>query len=330
MPEPVDEFDWIASLRGLTRGDPSALDLRDDAAVIPGRPGFDLVISEDAMVEGVHFPADESPEIIAQRLLRTSLSDLAAKGATPFGYFMMTAWPPDRDEAWRARFRSGLHTDGQSFGVALLGGDTVSTVGPLTLNATVLGWVEAGGAILRSGARAGDDLIVCGPIGDGWLGLRSLRGEVADPDNSLATHYRTPKPLLGLRTPIASHAHACADVSDGLIADAEHIALASGVGLEIELFDLPISSAADRWLHLQPDEAAARIDLATGGDDYALVCAVDPANSAEFISEVENLGSPARRAGGFLAGHGLGVTARGRRVEIGRGGWRHLDRPDSV
>src|SRR5580698_3736323 len=137
MPGASDEFDWIASLRALTLGDRRALDLADDAAVLPARPGFDLVISEDAMVEGVHFLEGEQAEIVARRLLRTALSDLAAKAAEPFGYTLTVAWPPARTWDDRLAFVRGLQEDGQRFGVALLGGDTVSTPGPLTVSATV-------------------------------------------------------------------------------------------------------------------------------------------------------------------------------------------------
>jgi thiamine-monophosphate kinase len=96
MTTPPDEFAWIDSLRPLARGDPRALGLMDDAAVLPARPGFDLVVSVDAMIEGVHFLADEKPQTVARRLLRTSLSDLAAKAASPFAYFLTTAWPANR------------------------------------------------------------------------------------------------------------------------------------------------------------------------------------------------------------------------------------------
>jgi thiamin-phosphate kinase len=149
-----------------------------------------MVISTDAMVEGVHFLADENPTLIAKRLLRTSLSDLAAKAARPFGYFLTTAWPPSRNWAYRQGFARGLAEDGDEFGVSLLGGDTVSTEGPLTVSATVLGWSPSGQTILRSGAHDGDLAIVCGVIGDGWLGLKAARGEIADPGGRLAMHYR--------------------------------------------------------------------------------------------------------------------------------------------
>ncbi|MGH7022310.1 MAG: thiamine-phosphate kinase [Caulobacteraceae bacterium] len=326
MPGPLDEFDWIASLRGLTLGDARALGLADDAAVLPGKPGFDLVISTDALVEGVHLLEGEAPEIIASRLLRTALSDLAAKAARPFGYLLTTAWPPGRDEAWRAAFRDGLEADGRAFGVALLGGDTVSTAGPLIVNAAVLGWVEEGRAVLRSTARAGDSLVVCGGIGDGWLGLMAARGEIEDAGGSLAARYRLPTPLLSPRTALLAHARAAADVSDGLLADAGHIAEASGLGVTVELLDIPLSVEARAWCASQPDEVRARLTLATGGDDYALVCAVDPADEAAFIAEVEARGVPAGRVGRFRAELGIEATASGQPVEANHFGWRHSDR----
>ncbi len=323
MSDPPDEFAWIASLRPLTGGDPAALDLLDDAAVLPARPGFDLVISKDAMVEGVHFLAGEAPDVIARRLVRVSLSDLAAKAAAPYGYFLMTAWPRDRDGAYRAVFAAGLGEDGAAFGIRLLGGDTVSINGPLVLSATVLGWVPQGRAVPRSGARAGDGLIVCGAVGDGWLGLKAARGEIPDPGGRLANRYRLPTPLLCLRDALRAHAHAAADVSDGLLADAGHIAEASGVGVGIDLEALNLSPEAEAWLGDQPDKDAARLALATGGDDYAIVCAVDPADEAAFCAAVRATGSVAARAGRFMEGAGVTVSAGGAPIHAERLGWRH-------
>jgi thiamine-monophosphate kinase len=324
MSGPPDEFEWIARLRPLTLGDPRALALADDAAVLPGRPGFDLVISKDAMVEGVHFLVGEAPATVARRLLRTALSDLAAKAAEPFGYLLLTAWPADRDGAWREAFAAGLATDGKAFAVALLGGDTVSTPGPATFAATVLGWAPAGRSILRSGARAGDALVVCGAIGDGWLGLEAARGEIADPGGRLADRYRLPTPLLSLRGALREHASAAADVSDGLLADAVHIAEASGLGLAVALDDLPLSPAAAAWCEGQADQSGARLALATGGDDYALVCAVDPASEPAFVQAVQALGVPTARVGHFTAASGLDVALAGVPISTGRLGWRHL------
>jgi thiamine-monophosphate kinase len=323
MPAPPDEFEWIAALRPLTRGDPRALDLLDDAAVLPGRAGFELVVSVDAMVEGVHFLADERPGVVARRLLRTSLSDLAAKAAKPFGYFLTTAWPTGRPMGWKMAFAEGLRQDGDEFGVALLGGDTVGTSGPLTLSATVLGWVRAGAAVLRSGSQAGDRLMVCGVIGDGVLGLRAARGEIPDPGGRLAAHYRMPRPWLGLREPLARYAHAAADVSDGLLADAGHIARASGLGVTIRLDALPLSIGASAWLSDQDDEARARRDLATGGDDYAIVCAVAPQEEEDFRQAAAAAGAPVATVGEITAGQGVSPTFHGAPIPAGPLGWTH-------
>lgn len=322
-PNPSDEFAWIESLRPLTRGDRRALDLRDDAAVLPSRPGFDLVISNDAMVEGVHFLIGEAPDIVARRLLRTALSDLAAKAAEPFGYFLTTAWPARCDDACRAAFRAGLAQDGETYGVALLGGDTVSTSGPLTLGATVLGWAPHGRTILRSGAKAGDVMVVCGTIGDGRLGLMAARGEIADPAGALARRYRLPEPLFQLREAVATHARAAVDVSDGLLADAGHIAAASGLGLSIDLDRLPLSGEARAWLRAQPDDAAARVALATGGDDYALVCAIAPNRVDDFIAAVGAAGVAAAVVGTFDIAPGGRVACADAPVTVTATGWRH-------
>lgn len=310
--EVPDEFGQIARLyRPLTRGAPEALDLLDDAAAIPSRPGLDLVVTKDAMVEGVHFLAGEAPDLVARKLLRVNLSDLAAKGAAPYGYFLAAAWP--KAFGWDARqaFARGLSEDGAAFDLTLLGGDTVSTPGPLTVSLTMLGWVPAGGMIRRGGGRAGDLVMVSGTIGDGWLGLAAARGELADPDGFLAGHYRLPTPRLDLRDRLLAAASAAADVSDGLIADAGHIAEASGCGLRLDLDRLPLSGAAKAWLEGQGDRTGALRSLASGGDDYQIVCAA--AQPLEGFAVV----------GELIAGSGVEVIAGGRSIEAGPGGWRH-------
>ena len=321
MSEPPDELDWIAALRPLTRGATAALGLLDDAAVLPGRPGFDLVISEDAMVEGVHFPEGEPARVVARRLLRTSLSDLAAKAAEPFGYTLAIAWPASRGWEERMAFIRGLDEDGARFGVELLGGDTVSTPGPLTASASVLGWAPAGEVVRRSGALAGHALVVCGTIGDGYLGLKAARGELADPEGRLAERYRLPEPLFGLRGALRAHAAAAADVSDGLIADALHIAEASRCGLTLDLGRMPMSDAARAWVAGRQDRAGALLELASGGDDYAIVCAAQDGEA--LARDAAALGTPAAVVGAFVAPPGLAVSLDARPLSPTRTGWRH-------
>ncbi|MFN3514566.1 MAG: thiamine-phosphate kinase [Phenylobacterium sp.] len=314
-PEPLDEFEQIARLyRPLTGGAPEALDLLDDAAVIPSRPGFDLVITKDAVVEGVHFLAGDPLDLVARKLLRVNLSDLAAMGAERYGYFLAVAWPPPCGWPERQAFADGLKADGEAFGAVLLGGDTVSTPGPLTASLTLLGWVPAGCAVQRGGARPGDILMVSGPIGDGWLGLRAARGAVDDPDGYLAGRYRLPSPRLDLITALRDQASAAADVSDGLIADAGHIATASGVGLVLHLDRMPLSEAALAWLAEQPDRLEALRRLASGGDDYEIVCTAPPEAAAALGLTV---------IGEVVAGQGVEVRLEGARIDPGPGGWKH-------
>jgi thiamine-monophosphate kinase len=313
-PPEGDEFSEIARLfRPLTGGAAGAFDLLDDAAVVSQRLGFDLVVTKDAIVEGVHFPAGERPDLIARKLVRVNLSDLAAKAAEPFGCFLAVAWPADFGAAERELFAAGLGEDLRRFGVALLGGDTVATPGPFTASLTALGWVPEGRMVRRAGARAGDAIAVSGTIGDGTLGLAAARGEIEDADGWLAGRFRLPSPRLELREALRARARAAADVSDGLIADAGHIATASGVGIRLDLDALPLSPAARRWLEVQPDRAAALVRLAAGGDDYEVVAAFSGEIPPGFTA-----------CGVFVAGDAIEVRAGGRKVAVGQGGWRHL------
>lgn len=306
-----DEFEWIARLLRPLATAPEALNLMDDAAVLSPPPGQDLVVTADALVAGVHFLADDPLDLVARKALRVNLSDLAAKAATPFGYLLSIAWPSEVDWQGRALFAQGLAEDQALFGVSLLGGDTVATPGPLTIGITAFGWVQTGKACLRSGARPGDIIMVSGPIGDGWLGLQSAR---AGRDDAPARHYRLPSPRLDLRQDL-SLASAGADISDGLIADAGHVATASKVRIVLDLERMPLSAAGQVWLAQQGDPATALGQLAAGGDDYQILCAVDPAD-AERLAGFTAIGSAA-------AGEGVDVRFQGEPVAVARAGWRH-------
>jgi thiamine-monophosphate kinase len=314
-PKRLDEFGEIDRLfRPLARGNPGAFELKDDAAVIPSRDGHDMVVTKDAIVEGVHFPVGEAPDLVARKLVRVNLSDLAAKAAEPFAAFLAVAWPRGFGDREREHFAMGLSADLEGFGVDLLGGDTVSTPGPFTCTLTAMGWVPAGKMVRRAGAKPGDRLLVSGTIGDGTLGLAAVRGEIEDPEGRLAYRYRIPEPRLDLCKALRRHATAAADVSDGLVADARHIAEASGVGLVLDLDRLPLSGAAATWLERQPNLANALLRLGTGGDDYEIVCTM-PADAPKppgftIIGEVR-------------AGEGIEVRAAGEVLDPGAGGWTH-------
>jgi len=313
---PADEFETIARLlRPLTRGAPEALELLDDAAVLKGRPGFDLVITKDALVEGVHFLPNDPLDLVARKLLRVNLSDLAAKAAEPFGYFLAVSWPEGAD---REAFARGLAEDGEAFGLSLLGGDTTSTPGPLTASVTMLGWVPEGRMVKRSGATPGDLLVVSDAIGDGWLGLKAARGEIDDA--WLAGRYRLPQPRLEMRLALRTYARAAADVSDGLLADAGHLAEASGCAVRIDLEKTPLSEPARRWLAAQPNQEKALLSLASGGDDYEIVCAVAPEALEDFRAAA---GLPVTVVGAFEEGQGVSVAHGGRTLTPSQLGYRH-------
>ena len=315
----MDEFEAIAELfRPLTGGAPEAADLLDDAAFLPARPGFDLVITQDAVVEGVHFLPDDPPELVARKLLRVNLSDLAAKAAEPFGYLLSVAWSPRWDAPARAAFARGLADDQAEYGIRLLGGDTVSTPGPMTASVTALGYAPEGRAVRRAGARPGDGVYVSGSIGDGWLGLLAAQGRLdlsAADVASLADRYRLPRPRVELRGLLAASASACADVSDGLAADLGHVAAASGVGAVLDLEAVPLSGPARSWLETQPDRAAALIQLTTGGDDYEVVFTAAAPPEAGPV--------PVTRIGEVVSGLGVLVRHAGAEVQLPLAGWRH-------
>lgn len=286
-------------------------------------PGDQLVVTADAVVEGVHFLPDDPLDLVARKLLRVNLSDLAAKAAEPFAYLLTVAWPPRCGWAEREAFAAGLAADQAEFGVRLIGGDTVSTPGPLTASVTAFGRVPADRMVLRSGASAGDRLLVSGAIGDGFLGLQAARGALNGPDAAaLADRYRLPRPRLALHDALRAGASAAADVSDGLLADAGRIALASSLRAVVDLERLPLSDGARAWLEGR-EPAAALADLATGGDDYEIVCAASPDSIDDLLRRAADAGLPLTDVGALEAGEGVEARWRGRPLALPRTGWRH-------
>jgi thiamine-monophosphate kinase len=302
------EFALIAQHFAPLAG-PGALGLTDDAAVFAPPAGRELVVAADAMVAGVHFLPEDPPETIGRKLLRTNLSDLAAMGAVPLGYLMTTAFPRGTGEAWVAAFAAGLALDQAEFGLTLLGGDTVSIPGPMTLSLTILGHVAPGTALRRNGARPGDALWVSGTIGDGALGLRVLQGALP-PDAALAARYRLPQPRLGLGQALVGVASACMDVSDGLVQDLGHICRASGCGAVLHAAQVPLSPGAAA----HPGLLALCL---TGGDDYELLFAAPPGAAVP---------PGATRIGACVAGppEVTVLDATGAPMRLDRQGWSHF------
>lgn len=321
------EFELIARhFAPLAAGHDLAFDLTDDAALLRPDPDRDIVLTADAVVAGVHFLPDDAPDLIAAKLLRVNLSDLAAMGARPRGYLLTAAWPDDTDEDWIAGFARGLAADQVEFDVVMLGGDTVATSGPLTLSLTAVGDVARGQALRRNGASPGDAVFVSGSIGDGALGLRALRGEIAgltdDAVAYLTGRYHLPRPRLALGQALTGVASAALDVSDGLVADLGHICETSGVGAIIRTKDVPLSPAATEAL----DADAARLTLIlTGGDDYELLFTLPSARRSQIATLADQLGLPLTEIGEIVPGHGVQALGHdGKPITIETGGYTHI------
>ncbi|EME69785.1 thiamine-monophosphate kinase [Paramagnetospirillum caucaseum] len=327
-----DEFGLIAELFApLAAGFPGALGLTDDAAFIPAEPGYDTVATMDSMVAGVHFLPDDPPDLVARKLIRVNLSDLAAKGAEPRLLLLSAAFPVGVGQDWLRAFGAGLAEDVREFAVHLIGGDTVSTPGPLTLTLTALGRVAAGRGLKRSGARAGDTIWVSGGIGDGALGLKAIRGQLpglaAAHLEFLAGRYRLPQPRVGLGPRLVGLAHGAMDVSDGLVQDLGHLCRASGLAARIAAARVPLSPAAAAALGHDQSLLAS---VLAGGDDYEVLFTAPPGAEESLTRLSAELGVALTAIGSVAPGETGKVAVTGpdgRDVDVGQGGWRHFGDP---
>lgn len=319
------EDDLIARYFKPLATDPGAFGLVDDAAILKGEPG-DIVVTTDAIVEGVHFLPSDPPDTIARKALRVNLSDLAAKGATPAG-FVLTLALREANDAWLAPFSRALGEDARTFNCPLLGGDTVSTPGPLTISVTAFGRVPPQAMVRRSTARAGDVVVVSGTIGDATLGLAVLQQRVVASDASvrdaLVSRYREPQPRTALADAVRAHASASMDVSDGLAGDLAKLCKASGVTAEVRLADIPLSVAAKAML-------AAKVTtietLIAGGDDYEILCTVAEDRLASFQQAAASAEVSLTAIGMIRSGDGpvRFVDGEGRAVTLERGSYSHF------
>jgi thiamine-monophosphate kinase len=309
--------------------DPGAFGLTDDTAILKAL-GEDIVVTTDAIVEGVHFLPDDPPNTIAKKALRVNLSDLAAKGASPAG-FVLTLALRAVDEIWLAAFARGLGEDAGAFNCPLLGGDTVSTPGPLMVSITAFGRIPQNKMVHRSGAKPGDHVVVTGTIGDAALGLDILRkGRVAAAlandgasRDMLIGRYRVPEPRNALATAIRAHAHAAMDVSDGLAGDLTKLCGASGVSAEIELAAIPLSPATSAVL------AAGAItlgEIVSGGDDYEILCTIAPDALDQFVCAAEVSGVAVSPIGTIIAGtsNPKFLDAEGQELPLTRTSYSHF------
>jgi thiamine-monophosphate kinase len=304
--------------------DPGAFGLDDDAAIL-APSGDDIVVTTDAIVEGVHFLPDDPPDTVARKALRVNLSDLAAKGASCAG-FVLTLALRNAGDAWLTAFARGLGEDARLFACPLLGGDTVSTPGPLTVSITAFGRVPVGKMVHRSGARPGDRVMVTGTIGDAALGLAMLKGTLAADAAAgamLIQRYRVPQPRNTLAIAVRGHASAAMDVSDGLAGDLAKLCAASGISAVIDTPGIPKSDAASELLA----RGAVGIEaLISGGDDYEILCTVAEAQVAAFADEARRAGVSVSAIGRVTAGNNPPVflDGQGKEIRLSRLSYSHF------
>ncbi|WP_372015894.1 thiamine-phosphate kinase [Pseudoxanthomonas sp. 10H] len=323
------EFDLIELIRArVAPGDGVALGIGDDAALLRVPAGQELVVTADTLNDGVHFPAGTAAADVGWKALAVNLSDLASMGARP-AWCTLSLSLPQADAAWLEGFLDGFLELARLHGTTLVGGDT--TRGPLSIAVTAMGWVEAGAALRRDRARAGDDVWVTGTLGDAAASLVLVghvppptEGAVPSPDPAtvaaLAQRLQRPTPRVAAGRALLGLAHACVDVSDGLLADLRHVCARSRVGAEISVGGLPASDALRRAF------GDGRVALqASGGDDYELCFTAPPGLREAVALALEQAGVDATRIGRIVAGNGVhALGADGLPWQPARGGYVHF------
>ena len=304
----------------LTLGVPGSYGLRDDVAFLQPTP-LGLIVTQDQIIEGTHFLADDPLDKIAKRLVRRNLSDMIGKGAIPTAAFLSLAWPKSRDRSGLKAFARGLGEDLDQLcgNCPLMGGDTSETQGHLVASLTMIGTPSArnGLPVLRSGAQVGDVVAVTGVIGDSWLGLQARLGKLAPEqfEKCVAVSMAPSPPDLAIARSIGRFANASIDVSDGLIKDCAHIGDASGVSVTIDLERMPLSQEARSFCGV--DRNLERLlKLASGGDDYQMLVTLAGEDVEAYCRAGEQLGVAITCVGTCHQGRGVSLNYYAKPVEM--------------
>jgi thiamine-monophosphate kinase len=308
---------------------PGALGLTDDAAILTPPPGCDLVLTTDGVIAGVHFFPHDPPGLIARKVLRMNLSDLAAKGAKPVGFLLSVALPAKIDEEWIAAFANGLGADATYYGCPLLGGDTDHTPGPLAVTVAAFGTVPQGKMVRRTRAKVGDVVAVTGTIGDAALGLLRHKDNILDKrwvlsveqSDYLKVRYLLPEPRNALAEAVLSCASAAMDVSDGLVGDLAKLCRASGVAAEIDVARVPLSDAAQTALAADPTLIET---ILTGGDDYEILLTLPPPQLDAFRAAAQKADVEVTEIGRIVTGEGARFIRDGKALTFARPSYSHF------
>ncbi|MEL6359624.1 MAG: thiamine-phosphate kinase [Pseudomonadota bacterium] len=325
----MSEFDLIRNcFRPLTAGNDLAFGLQDDVAQLSENG---LVVSKDVLIEGIHFLKNDPIEDIAWKALMVNVSDIVAKGARPLFYCLGCAWPKGTDPSHVQDFAGGLKSAQDVAKLTLLGGDTTATrkaSDPFVISVTIFGQPAREGVVARAGTGGGDDLYVTGTIGDAFLGLKELTGKPklpADLSAEVISCYRRPEPAIAFGTTLAGLASAAIDVSDGLVADAGHLASINKKQFILDADRIPLSPAAEAWVGMQKDPMKAIGALACGGDDYSILFTAPQSRRRAIDIAGQVTKTRVTRIGTVKPGNGINVTDRfGDEIPISQRGFDHF------
>lgn len=305
----MNEFELIKRYFAPLAG-PEGLGLQDDTARYSPGPNLDVLITTDSFVEGIHFPNGMYGADVAERLLRTNLSDIAAKGGVPRGYQLSLSMRSDRMEQWIPAFAKGLETTQAEFGCTLWGGDTTATIGPTVFSITLIGEVAKAAMVTRRGASLGDDIWVSGVLGDAMLGCKLITQQPIIPPPSGAhlfdfeSAYWRPEPCFPYHDILTRYANASADISDGILADVGHIVNLAHACATLNFDALPFSIGAESWADSQDNPTSAKQALASFGDDYGVVFTSDAKNRQAIFDRARQAKLKLTLVGSVLAGEG--------------------------
>ncbi len=317
MPGEFDIIDkYFAPLAG-----PEGLALKDDASVWAIPSGFDLVVTKDILNEGVHFRTEDPPDLLAYKAIAVSVSDCVAKGASPAQYWLGLSLSQEPNDDWLRNFCGGLKRAQQDFGCTISGGDTTKSLGGLTVSVTVAGLIPSGKMIKRSGAKVGDAVFVTGELGNAALGLHELlSGKYGS--SELVQAYQSPSPPLVFGQQLSCVANAAADISDGLIADAGHIARQSQVRLQIFQDRLPVGQLARAMVER---EAGLAQKIWSGGDDYQILFTA-PVSAEPMIKKIARESKTlVTNIGEVTVGDGVQLLDQNNEiVHVTSGGYEHF------
>ncbi|MCJ8308179.1 MAG: thiamine-phosphate kinase [Hyphomicrobiales bacterium] len=309
------EFDWIATYLAPLAAK-NSFGLKDDAALLDVPDGQSLIVTQDAIAEGIHFLPNDPLDLVARKALRVNISDVVAKGARPHAYSMALGVP----DAWQDNdmqlFAEGLAADQAAYGLSLTGGDTFRSPERLSVSVTMFALIDEKAYRSRLGAKPGDLIFVTGTIGKAAFGLQVATGKLAPPaphHDFLLNAYRLPDPPLAAAEIVAQFATASMDISDGLIGDCRKLCTASSVDAVLVRDRVPLSPAVAELL-AQDDTCWKHV--LTGGDDYQVLCAVDPADASAFQRKLGARGVRISHIGEIKASNNVGVALDINGVEV--------------